>query len=131
MPKKERLRVARQSPGLTADPEQIIYKVNVEILRAWAEKQLEDKLQEGGKMQAPEEKARATRLFETLANVLDLLLEPDAAEDAIGNLAELYARRLAVNPGHAKRWLVAQVLWMVFGRAIDLFGRIMRARAGK
>jgi hypothetical protein len=70
-------------------------------------------------------------LFNRAAMFLDLALEPDAAEDAISNLAELYARRLAVNPGHAKRWLVAQVLWVVFGRAMDLFSRFTRARAGK
>ncbi len=52
MPKKERVRVATQSPGLTADPQQFIYKVNAEILRAWAEIQLEHKLQEGPKCKA-------------------------------------------------------------------------------
>lgn len=71
------------------------------------------------------------RLFNGVANFLDLLLEPEAAENAVGNLAELYVRRLAVNPGHAKRWLIAQVVWIVFGRAMDLFGRFTRARAGK
>jgi hypothetical protein len=62
---------------------------------------------------------------------LDLILEPDAAEDALGNLAELYARRLAVNPSHAKRWLIAQVVWIVYGRAMDVWGRFTTARAGK
>ncbi len=71
------------------------------------------------------------RLPGSAANFLDLLLEPEAAEEAIGNLSELYERRLVVNPGHAKRWLVAQVVWIVFGRAMDVFGRFMRARAGK
>jgi hypothetical protein len=74
---------------------------------------------------------RAERLFGTLANFLDLLLEPDAAENAIGNLAELYLRRLATNPRHAKRWLFAQVLWIIYGRAMDVFGRFVKARAGK
>lgn len=73
----------------------------------------------------------SVRLFNSLAHFLDLLLEPDAADDVIGNLRELYARRLAVDSAHAKRWLVAQVVWIVFGRAIDILGRVMRARAGK
>jgi hypothetical protein len=52
-------------------------------------------------------RSRSGPLFNRAAMFLDLALEPDAAEDAIGNLAELYARRSAVNPGHAKRWLIA------------------------
>ena len=74
---------------------------------------------------------RRRRLFQGTAMLLDMILEPVSAEDAIGNLAELYASRVAVNPGHAQRWLIAQVFWIVFGRAMDLFGRFMRARAGK
>jgi hypothetical protein len=77
------------------------------------------------------EQEEAQREFNWVASVLDLLLEPDTAEEAIGDLAELYVRRRAVNPGHAKRWLIAQFLWIVFGRAMDVFGRFMRARAGK
>jgi hypothetical protein len=130
MPKKKPLKVFTQPPGLTDDQQLTTFKLYGE-LRAFAEKQVEDTLQQLVKTQGSEEKAGATRLFETLANVLDLLLEPEAAEDAIGNLAELYARRVAVGPGHAKRWLVAQVIWIIYGRAMDLFGRFMRARAGK
>jgi hypothetical protein len=78
-----------------------------------------------------QEQEEAQREFNWVASVLDLLLEPDTAEEAIGDLAELYVRRRAVNPGHAKRWLIVQFLWIVFGRAMDVFGRFMRARAGK
>jgi hypothetical protein len=74
---------------------------------------------------------RPLQLFNTLAKFLDLILEPDKAESAIGNLAELYERRLRADPVHAQRWLVAQVGWIVFGRAMDVFRRVMRARAGK
>jgi hypothetical protein len=74
---------------------------------------------------------KPTRLFNGVADFLDLLLEPEAAEDAIDNLAEVYVRRLAANPGHAKRWLIAQVIWIIYGRAMDVFGRFMKARAGK
>jgi hypothetical protein len=74
---------------------------------------------------------RPAQLFNTLAKFLDLILEPDKAESTIGNLAELYERRLWADPRHAQRWLVAQVGWIVFGRALDLFRRFMRARAGK
>jgi hypothetical protein len=73
----------------------------------------------------------ATRLFGRIQQFVDLLLEPESAESAIANLDELYRRRLAKNPGHAKRWLVAQVGWIVFGRAMELFGRFSAARAGK
>jgi hypothetical protein len=74
---------------------------------------------------------RPTQRFNTLAKFLDLILEPDEAESTIGDLAESYARRLWADPGHAQRWLVAQVGWIVFGRAMDVFRRFMRARAGK
>ena len=74
---------------------------------------------------------RPLQRFNTLAKFLDLILEPDKAESTIGNLAELYERRLWADPSHAQRWLVAQVGWIVFGRAMDVFRRFMRARAGK
>jgi hypothetical protein len=71
-------------------------------------------------------------LFHRAEMFLDLIHdEPGAAEAAVGNLRELYARRLAVNPGHAKRWLIAQTAWIVFGRAMDVLRRFNRARAGK
>jgi hypothetical protein len=44
------------------------------------------------------EQEEAQREFNWVASVLDLLLEPDTAEEAIGDLAELYVRRRAVNP---------------------------------
>jgi hypothetical protein len=74
---------------------------------------------------------RPLQRFNTVAKFLDLILEPDKAESTIVNLAELYERRLRADPGHAQRWLFAQVGWIVFGRAMDLFRRFMRARAGK
>jgi autotransporter-associated beta strand protein len=37
-------------------------------------------------------------LFETLAKFVDLILEPQSAEDALGNLAEIFSRRLSINP---------------------------------
>jgi hypothetical protein len=69
--------------------------------------------------------------FRGLANFVDLVLEPDSAESAIGNLDELYRRRVVTNPGHAKRWLVAQVIWIAFGRAMELLAKFSAARAGK
>src|SRR5208337_2399540 len=72
---------------------------------------------------------KSVRLFNMAADFLDLLLEPDAAESAIGNLAELYLTRFAANPRHARRWIIAQVLWITYGRAMDVFGRFTRARA--
>lgn len=74
---------------------------------------------------------RPAQRFNKLAKFLDLILEPDKAESTIGNLAELYGRRLRADPSHAQRWLVAQVGWIVFGRAMDVFHRFMRARAGR
>jgi hypothetical protein len=74
---------------------------------------------------------RPAQRFNMLAKFLDLILEPDKAESTIGNLAELYWRRLRADPSHAQQWLVAQVGWIVFGRAMDVFRRFMRARAGK
>lgn len=69
--------------------------------------------------------------FLRFANFLDLALEPDSAESAIANLDELYCRRVATNRGHAKRWLLAQVIWIVFGRVIELLAKYSAARAGK
>jgi uncharacterized Zn finger protein (UPF0148 family) len=74
---------------------------------------------------------RPAQRFNTLAKFLDLILKPDNAESAIVILAELYERRLRADPSHAQRWLVAQVGWIVFGRAMDVFRHFMRARAGK
>jgi len=71
------------------------------------------------------------RLFNGTAMFLDLILEPDASEATIGNLAEQYPRRLAANPGHAKRWLIVQVSRIVYGRAMDVLGRFTKALAGK
>jgi hypothetical protein len=73
----------------------------------------------------------AARLFDRIQQFVDLILEPDSAESAIGNLEELYRRRLAVNPGHAKRWLIAQVGWLMFRRAMELLRTFSAARAGK
>jgi hypothetical protein len=74
---------------------------------------------------------RSTAYFHRVADFLDLLLEPNEADEAIGNLEELYIRRFATNPHHARRWLFAQAVWIVFGRATDMLHRFMRARAGK
>jgi hypothetical protein len=74
---------------------------------------------------------RPRQLFNTLAKCLDLILEPDKAESTIGDLAESYAPRLRADPGHAQRWLWAQVCRIVFERAMDVFRLFMRARAGK
>jgi hypothetical protein len=119
----ERVKANRGAPGVKS-----LATLNDELeeqLRMLTERMLtEDNL-------AILRRLRSEPLFNRAAMFLDLALEPDAADDAIGNIAELYARRLDVNPGHAKRWLVAQVTWIVFGRAMDLFGRFMRARAGK
>ena len=73
----------------------------------------------------------ATRLFRSAAQFLDLLLPPESSESAIANLAELYGRRLATNPGHAKRWLVAQVVRIIFGQAMAVLRTFSAARAGK
>ena len=103
-------------PPLSFEP------VRIEVVRALTESDLE---------MLRRSHERPAQLFNTLAKFLDLILEPDEAESTIGNLAELYARRLRADPGHAQRWLVAQVVWIVFGRAMDVFRRFMRARAGK
>ena len=71
------------------------------------------------------------RWFQSLARLIDLLLEPDNAESAIANLDEAYRRRLATHPGHARRWLFAQFGWIVFGRAMELLRTFSAARAGK
>jgi hypothetical protein len=41
---------------------------------------------------------RSTAYFHRVADFLDLLLEPNEADEAIGNLEELYIRRFATNP---------------------------------
>jgi len=71
------------------------------------------------------------RLFKILTNLVDFVLDPDSAESTIGDLSEHYARRVAEDPGHAKWWLVAQVIRIISGRALDVFGHFMRARMGK
>jgi hypothetical protein len=73
----------------------------------------------------------AARLFHRLERFIDILLEPEKAESAIANLDELYRRRLELDGGHAKRWLIAQVGWIVFGRGMELLRMFSAARAGK
>ena len=73
----------------------------------------------------------AVRLFDHVQQFLDLILEPESAESAIANFDELYRRLLATNPRHAKRWLIAQVGWLVFRRAMELLRMFSAARAGK
>jgi hypothetical protein len=75
--------------------------------------------------------SKEARWFQSFARLIDLILEPDSAESAIANLDEAYRRRLATHPGHAKRWLIAQVVWIVYGRATELLGTFSAARAGK
>jgi hypothetical protein len=70
-------------------------------------------------------------LFRGAANIVDLLLEPESAESAIGDLEERYRRRVKIDAAHAKRWLIIQVGWLAFGRAMELLGRFSAARAGK
>jgi hypothetical protein len=74
---------------------------------------------------------RPEKLFSNISLILDLTLEPDAAEEAIGSLSELYNVRLQKNKGHAMRWLVAQSIWILYGRGLDLYGRLVKARAGR
>ncbi len=74
---------------------------------------------------------RPESFFNALADVLDLLLEPDAAEAAIGDLAEMYRQRSESRPRYAKVWLFVQVGWLVYARAMDVYSRFTRARAGK
>ena len=69
--------------------------------------------------------------FRRVANFIDLILEPEDAEDLIANLDEGFQRRAAVEGGHGRRWLWAQVGWIMFGRALDVVRSVVRARAGK
>lgn len=61
-----------------------------------------------------------------VCKVLDLVLEPEDAENAIGNLLEAYERRRG-DRAHAKRWLWAQAGWIVVNRGVELLGRIRSA----
>ena len=79
----------------------------------------------------PATPAQPTGFFVCIADGIDLLLEPEAADGVIGDLAEGYAKRLHRGHAHAKRWLVAQFVWVIFGRVLDLYGRFSKARAGK
>jgi hypothetical protein len=69
--------------------------------------------------------------FRRVANFVDLILEPEAADSVIGDLFEDYSRRCGMGRGHLKRWLIAQLGWIIFGRALDIVRRAVRARAGK
>ena len=69
--------------------------------------------------------------FRRVANFVDLILEPEDADSVIGDLFEDYSRRCGMERGHLKRWLIAQVCWIIFGRALDIVRRAVRARAGK
>ena len=71
------------------------------------------------------------RGFSGAARLIDLILPPDAAESVIGDLGEQYSRRVKADAAHAKWWLFAQVVWIVFGRAMDVVARVSAARAGK
>jgi hypothetical protein len=73
----------------------------------------------------------ASMLFQRVRRWIDYCLEPESADTAVANLEELYLRRLAVDPGHAKWWLFVQFAWLVFGRAIELLRTFSAARAGK
>jgi hypothetical protein len=74
---------------------------------------------------------KSGRMFNGAAMFLDLLLEPEAAENTIGDLRELYGRRRATRPRYAMCWLFFQVGWVLYGRAMDIYGRFTRARVGK
>jgi hypothetical protein len=71
------------------------------------------------------------RMVSTIVQILDLALDPKKADGVIGDLLEQYPRRLAFGPGHAKRWLVAQTVRVLFGRALDVIRQVAAARAGK
>ena len=72
-----------------------------------------------------------TRAFLNASKFIDLILEPEDAENLIANLHEGFQRRAALEGGHARRWLWAQVGWIAFGRALDVVRNVVRARAGK
>jgi hypothetical protein len=73
----------------------------------------------------------AQSFFVGVEHLLDYFLEPDSAEDAIANLNALYRRRLAKDPAHAKRWLIAQAARIIYGRAIEALRMFSAARARK
>jgi hypothetical protein len=83
------------------------------------------------RLESREQRSTEDGLFRGAANIIDLLLEPDDAESTIGDLAERYRLRVETNPAHAKRWLIVQVGWLAFGRAMELLARFSAARAGK
>ena len=72
-----------------------------------------------------------SRRFIKAAKFIDLILEPEAAESAIGDLAEGFQRRAPLDRSHATRWLWAQVARLTFHRVLDLVRNVVRARAGK
>jgi len=76
-------------------------------------------------------KAREGKTFRGMAHFIDLILEPEAAESAIGDLAEGFQRRAPLDLGHATRWLWAQVARLTFHRALDIVRSVALARAGK
>jgi hypothetical protein len=71
------------------------------------------------------------QLIGTVVQMLDLVLDPKKADEVIGDLLEQYPRRLAISPGHAERWLVAQTVRVIFGRALDVIRQVAAARAGR
>ena len=75
--------------------------------------------------------APQTRRFHSAAKIIDMIFEPEAAESAIGDLAEGFQRRAPKDSGHATRWLWAQVAWLTFNRALAVVRSVVRARAGK
>ena len=87
---------------------------------------LPTKVAEGKRLSAP-----SPRMVSAIVQILDLALDPKKADEVIGDLLEQYPRRLAFGPGHAKRWLVAQIGWVLFGRAPDVIRQVAAARAGK
>lgn len=68
--------------------------------------------------------------FGFLVQIIDLALPYDQAEPIIGDLWEAYLRRLPTG-GHAKRWLMVQIGWVLFNRAVDILRQVAAARAGK
>jgi len=84
-----------------------------------------------GATPAPQPTAPQARKFLSAAKFVDLILEPEAAESAIGDLAEGFQRRAPLDGGHAIRWLWAQVAWLTFNRVLNVVRRVVRARAGK
>jgi hypothetical protein len=75
--------------------------------------------------------APSPRMVNVMVQILDLALDPEKADGVIFDLLEQYPRRLAFGPGHAKRWLVAQTVRVIFGRALAVIRQVAAARAGK